>query len=285
MKKILVTTDFSPNAEKAMHFATRMVQGNKEAHLTFFHVVNDAIPTGYSKHNYQTMVQEQIDRNLKQLQESVLNMYREMMVGEADLAEEALVKHGSFVESIISTVDDLDIDLVIMGTHGASGLKKIFVGSNTADVMEKVPCSVLAIPDEYSNAPVTRIAYATDFMNVEDGLDKIVNFARFFNASIELFHVYAPEKGKTDPTTFDRNGFLRELKEKFNYEHFTLAFVKLNEDQDSLIDGIESYVAQKRPSVIAMATYERMWYENIFRPSKTKQMIFQTTCPLLVVKK
>lgn len=285
MKNILVPTDFSANAEKAMNFATRMVQGNKETKLTFFHVSNEPIPTGFSKADQQTSMDEQLGRDVQRLQKSVLDMYRQMLVKDDEINEEALVKYGDFNTEIINTVKEQNIDLVVMGTLGATGLKKIFVGSTTADVMEKVPCSVLAIPDEYSNSPVTRIAYATDFMNVEDGLDKIVGFAKLFNASIELFHVYLAGKGQTDPTTFDRNGFLRDLKKQFDYEHFTLAFVKLKDDEDDLIDGIESYVAQKRPSIIAMATYEKMWYQSIFKPSKTKQMIFQTTCPLLVVKK
>ncbi len=285
MKKILVPTDFSANARKAMHFATRMVQANKDAHITFFHVSNEPIPTAFSKKDYQASMQEQLNEDVKKLQDSVVEMYRNMLVKDDEINETALVKYGKFSEEIVTTVQELDIELVIMGTFGASGLKKVFVGSNTADVMEKVPCSVLAIPDEYSNAPVTRIAYATDFMNVEDGLEKIVSFAKYFNASIELFHIYAVGKGQTDPTTFDRHGFLNDLKQKFGYEHITLAFVKLNDSSDDLIDGIESYVAQKRPSIIAMATYEKMWYENIFKSSKTKQMIFQTTCPLLVIKR
>jgi nucleotide-binding universal stress UspA family protein len=285
MKKILVPTDFSANARRAMHFATRMVQSNKEAHITFFHVSSEPIPTAFSKKDFQASLQEHLNEDVKKLQDSVLEMYRNMLVKEGEINEVALVKYGKFSEEIVTTVQELGIDLVIMGTFGASGLKKVFVGSNTADVMEKVPCSVLAIPDEYSNAPVTRIAYATDFMNVEDGLEKIVSFAKYFNASIELFHVFTVGKGQTDPTTFDRQGFLNDLKQKFGYEHITLAFVKLNDGGDDLIDGIESYVAQKRPSIIAMATYEKMWYETIFKPSKTKQMIFQTTCPLLVIKR
>lgn len=285
MKKILIPTDFSKNAEKAMHFAARMVQGNKDSELTFLHVIDTPLMTGYAKEEYDKRISELLQENIATIQKHVLEMYRQMLIKEDEINEEAVVKYGDLLGEINNTVQEKAIDLVIMGTHGASGLKKFLVGSSTADVMEKVPCSVLAIPDEYSYSPITRIAYATDFQNVEDGLDKIVSFAKFFNASIELFHVYKPEKGNTDPTTFDRNGFLRDLKKQFDFEHFTLAFVKLGEDQDDLIDGIESYVSQKRPSVVAMATYERMWYENIFKPSKTKAMIFQTTCPLLVVKK
>ena len=285
MKNILVPIDFSPNAEKAMHFAIRMVQGNKDATLYFLNVINTPLMTGYSKDEYDKRIEELLQENIGKIQKHVLAIYKQMLVSENEIREEALVRYGDFLEEVNNAVQEKAIDLVVMGTHGASGIKKVLFGSNTADVMEKVSCAVLAVPDEYGNAPVTRIAYATDFQNVEDGLAEIVDFAKFFHASIELFHVHIPERAKTDPTTFDRNGFLREISKKFNYEHFTLAFIKLIGDQDDLTDGIESYVAQKRPSVIAMATYERMWYESIFKPSKTKAMIFQTTTPLLVVKK
>jgi nucleotide-binding universal stress UspA family protein len=285
MKKILVPTDFSPNAEKAMQFAIRMVQGSKDIHLTFFHVNSNLIPTGISKKALEEQIANRLETDLAKLKQRVIEIYHRMIVGEGEVNDDVLVKYGNFNEEIVNTIKELGIDLVVMGTLGASGLKKIFVGSNTADVMEKAPCPVLAIPAEYSNAPVTRIAYATDFMNVEQSLGTVVNFAKFFNASIELFNVYfAGAKGQTDPSTFDRNGFLEEIKKQFDYEHFTLAFVRLKEVGDDLIDGIEAYVAQKKPSVMAMATNERTWYESIFRPSKTKQMIFQTTCPLLVVK-
>ena len=59
----------------------------------------------------------------------------------------ALSDYNFFIESIRKHVEEKKIDIIVMGTKGASGLKKIIVGSNTGDVITKVKCTTLAVPE------------------------------------------------------------------------------------------------------------------------------------------
>ncbi|CAN5532599.1 hypothetical protein BH23BAC1_BH23BAC1_33470 [soil metagenome] len=72
---------------------------------------------------------------------------------------------GLLDENIKALSEELDIDLVVMGTTGATGLKEVFLGSNTSHAIENLDCPVLAIPEHTKFSPINKIFYATDFQS------------------------------------------------------------------------------------------------------------------------
>lgn len=286
MKKFLIPTDFSNNAGKAMRFAMRAAQNNPQIHLVFFHATGTEIPARTPSRMYAELVEEDIAEGLEKLKKEVHAQFKELDMNPSELSSETVAIYGSFKDNIQSEVKRLGIDMIIMGTCGASGLKKVFFGSNTVSVMERVNCPLLAIPDNYKFHEVKHIAYAADFLAVEEGFEHIVELAKLFNASIDIFHINSILPHRIEPDTFDKVQFVEKLQKKFQYEPITLEFIELSEeDSDDALLGIQMYVSKKHPSILAMATYSRAWIEKLINPSLTKEMMFHTEIPLFAFKK
>lgn len=286
MKKLLIPTDFSHNAAKAIKFAMRLAHHNPNVHLVFFHATDTEVPARIPSRMFAEIVENDIATGLEKLKKEVHTHLHELSIKANEINSEVLAVHGNFKENIQYEVQKLGVELIIMGTCGASGLKKFFFGSNTVDVMERVNCPVLAIPDNYKFHEVKNVAYAADFLTIEEGFEKVVGLAQLFNAPLNIFHIDTVLPHRLDAHSFDKAHFIDGLKQKFNYEQMSLEFREMGEeDSDDAIDGIQAYVAQKHPSILAMATYDRVWIEKLINPSITKEMMFQTEIPMFAFKK
>jgi nucleotide-binding universal stress UspA family protein len=165
-----------------------------------------------------------------------------------------------------------------MGTQGASGLEKVLLGSFTADVVEKVDCPVLVIPESATFHVPHRIMYATDFQfNDFSCLNQVSEIARVFDAEIIVSHISADLTKQQEEE--DLMDWFMEIAEtnisypKLLYKTYTGENVleKLNKAIDEL--GVE---------ILCMSTVKRTFLERIFKSSLTKEMVYQTHHPLLV---
>jgi nucleotide-binding universal stress UspA family protein len=136
LKKILVPIDFSENSRKALTYALRFAE-QFGASITLLHVVEPIIypaDSGFVPVEMQTMAASmQTDAKTK------LNAIKPPLTGEA------LVRTGSPFHEIATLAKKLDIDLIIIGTHGYTGLKHLFLGSTAERVVRYAPCPVLTV--------------------------------------------------------------------------------------------------------------------------------------------
>jgi nucleotide-binding universal stress UspA family protein len=286
MKKLLIPTDFSHNAAKAMKFAMRLAHHNPNVHLIFFHATDTEISTRVPSRMYAELVENDLAMGLEKLKKEVHTHLQELGIKNTEINSEVLAVSGNFKDNIKYEVQKLGVEMIVMGTCGASGLKKFFFGSNTVDVMERVSCPVLAIPDNYKFHEVKTVAYAADFLTIEEGFEKVVGLAKLFNAPLTIFHIDTVLPHRLDHHSFDKANFIDNLAKKFGYEQINIEFREMGEeDSDDAMEGIQAYVAQKHPSILAMATYDRVWIEKLINPSLTKEMMFQTEIPMFAFKK
>jgi nucleotide-binding universal stress UspA family protein len=78
---------------------------------------------------------------------------------------------------------------VVMGTHGATRLKKFFLGSNAVYVLQNADIPVLTVPGQFSFKQMNHIAYASDFDNMDEEIVQVVEFAKMFEAYVHVMHV------------------------------------------------------------------------------------------------
>jgi nucleotide-binding universal stress UspA family protein len=142
LKRILVPTDFSKFSQNALNYAAAFA-GKFEAELHLLHVVQNLAlvipeiisvepPVTPSIEQLTTAVQAAFDRIIKENQLQNLNVKRE-------------VREGAPFYEIIQYARDAGIDLIVMGTHGHSGLVHVLLGSVTEKVVRKAPCPVLTV--------------------------------------------------------------------------------------------------------------------------------------------
>jgi len=187
MKNILFPTDFSPNANNALNFAVeiaRKVNGN----LILFHAYSvQLIDPNMPAEIYLSAYQEEektAKENLEKLSGRIIEANKDAS-GKSLFATDAIVTQGLVVDEVLSMIDEYKIDIVVMGTHGASGITELILGSNTASIIEKSPAPVLAIPHNADYKDLKNIVYAYD--DIKSGLPsfrKLLEFAEIYDSDL-----------------------------------------------------------------------------------------------------
>lgn len=278
MKNILCPTDFSPNSENALNYAVeiaRKIKGN----LILLHAYSvQLIDPNMPAEIYLSAYQEE-EKSAKESLEELSNKISESNKDENGnniFNTEAIVTQGLVVDEVLSLINDFKIDIVIMGTHGTSGITELILGSNTASVIEETTIPVLAIPGNAVYKGINNIVYAYD--DIKSGIpsfQRLIEFAKIYDSEITLLHII--ETGK-DTSDLNKKEFDR-IRHSSDYDKIRLELV----NEENIIEGINDYVNSNNVDVLAMAIRKRTLIDKIFSRSLTKKMAYHTKIPLLAL--
>ena len=163
MKKILLPTDFSKNANNAIAYAVQLF---KEDQCTFY-LLHTIMPGSYSIASIDdgpsTKVIEDVARRNAEgrLHEIVMEMKTKF--ANAKHTFEVIIAFNLLSSEVKVVVKERAIDLIVMGTKGATGAKEVFLGTNTMSTIKKVPVAVITIPEEFTFEKPKEILFTTDF--------------------------------------------------------------------------------------------------------------------------
>lgn len=279
IRKILVPTDFSPTARKAALYAAGMA-GKGEATIFLLHViepVTDSIRQPYPLHE---KLQKEISKN--RMNELGLLLQSISLACPSIKIEKAIVT-GTVTTAILDFAENNQMDLVVMGTKGASGLKQLFMGSVAAGTISRSHLPVLAIPDEYEMVEPDAILFATNhFEENTDLLKKLAGLATLYAATIHV--VVFVNRATGGAGDFINAGnrltqYLEFLKQTFPSVSFKGEVLEGEQFEQT----IEEYDLKNEVDIIAMVTYPKSLWEKFRRKSETKKMAFHSKIPLLAI--
>jgi nucleotide-binding universal stress UspA family protein len=282
MKNLLVPTDFSDNAKGAMAYAIQLAAA-LGAQLHFYHATGRVIPRVADQALYHRYREDYLAEHREDLQEQVWAVYHQLGIEQKAQAANLVVREGELLLHVGELVAELSIDLIVMGTHGATGLKRWFVGSNTAGVFSQAACPVLAVPAGYHYRPIQKIGYASDLLKLDPEVAAVVAFARPFGAAIDVVHVYPVFPVQVDLATFGREAIAAQLGARHSYQKINIELVRTEVDND-VETGIETYVSQDAPSLLVMFNHARSWFDRIVEGSHTRQHLMTSQLPLLALR-
>lgn len=276
MKKILFPTDFSKTSENAflyaLHIANRFDATISTVH-TFTAPVVATTP--------MVMVEEmaELTERFEMQEYQVFNQKLHEIAIEAGFGNvniDHTLEYGLAVEEIVRMSEKQKFDLIIMGTEGAEGVGKWLYGSHAASVVSKATCPVLIIPNGATYQNISRIAYATNFEDLNDNvIEDLLVWVGKFDAKLYFVHVAA--KGEyIDSEQYANMAEISELAERYQNVHFKILY-----DSD-ILDELEDYVEDEKIDMMVMVTHRYPFFKRLFTPSLTKQMAFETEVPLLV---
>lgn len=280
MKTILIPTDFSPHSLRAMKFAVRMLATQTDVKLIFFHATETQLHPRIPTNLYRDAVHFDLETNWERLKDYSNRMLKHLGIEKPPFEIDWIVKHGEFLRNILETIEEQKVDLVVAGKSTSTGLTRFFYGSESAELLEKSPCAVLMYPAKSKKRQIHKISLASVTLELDSFFADLVDFAKLFDAEIEVFHIHDPQ---TDVEAFDISGFIKRLRQKYSYDKLKLSFVKAG--SDDTVENIEAYMEACNPDMISVASYERPWYEKIFNYSITKNLAFEADIPLLVLKR
>ena len=193
LKNILFATDFSPCSQIVLPLLHDLaLRYGSAVHLV--HVIAPAVRSAVPMDHVPELDVDQSDA------ESALNAMQ-ASVFFSGIAHTATVERGEVWEVLASLVEEKKIDLIVVGTHGRRGLKKLVLGSTAEQVFRQARCPVLTIGPHASNLDMARasiapILFATDFSSgSEHALPYAVSLARANHSGLILLHAIPPAVG------------------------------------------------------------------------------------------
>jgi len=273
MKTILFPTDFSNNANRALEYAVEIaVLTNASLHL--LHVYTPML----SKDNvYSTLLTDEVADAQREAAEKMKVLIETIGKEFPNLSCTSEVKIGPVVDEILSAATEKNAELIIMGTLGANKLSKMIFGSNTAAIIEKSECPVLAVPSNCTYRPPKKILFATNFSYKDlDGIKKLARIGEAFNAEIILGHVDISIDEENDETSSMEN-FFNEVKRIISYPKISY---QVTSDHNVSM-GLDKIIEEFSIDLFALSTHKRTWFEKIFNPSLTKKISHHANIPLL----
>lgn len=279
MKKIIVPTDFSANAMKAVTYAAEIAR-RSGAVIYLLHVMEPIIDKIRQPYPLHERLQEEIAcarlSELNTLKDTLAEAYPELTL-KTELAK------GTVTTTILDIAEHQKADLIVMGTQGASGLKEVFTGSITGDTIARTKIPVLAVPFEYLMEEPDAIVFATNrFEENRQLLDKIVELASLFNAVIHVVVFVDIDTSTADYYIHNRkqlNQYVGFLKQTYPGISFTGDLLEDKEFEET----IDDYDIKNEVDIVTMITYPKGFWEKLMRKSFTKKMAFHSTIPLLAI--
>jgi nucleotide-binding universal stress UspA family protein len=272
MKTLLVPTDLSNAADAAVTFAAGFAQKEK-AEIVLLHVFRLKVVFPDES--------GEVDPKIAFEEQEVINKLLEKKCNQISSAKKVKCRHissmGLAVDEILATAEKIKPDFIMMGTKGASGARKVILGSNAARVIEKAECPVIAVPEGVKYEGIRNIAYAADYHAADvSAIKKLVDIAKPFHAAIHVLHIASGEllRAVEEPLMQE---FTAKIKRKVEYKNisFELIFGKSVEKE------LEKYISSKAPDLLAMSTVHRNFLSKLFGSSVTKRMAYHADVPLL----
>ncbi|MGZ5222066.1 MAG: universal stress protein [Chitinophagaceae bacterium] len=282
MKTILVPSDYSKNADTALLYAIKL--GNLlQTNLVVFHcyqVSFNVIAEARSEEQTDLLIKKDIALHVEKLQSHVKSAYKELGINTVPSTTIVGAELNPLVvEKTIEVARQHHADLIVMGTHGASGLNKLFFGSNTSTMISKSGIPVLAIPENYSFKNIETIALASDLEDPEDELKRVMPFVTALDARLDIVHL-----------DYGLDAFGRKEQqavkfiEKCDYKKIRLVKQKAVLEH-TLLKQLRKYLDEHKPEWIIMFTKERSFWDKILLRSKTEDMANFLELPLLSFRK
>jgi len=265
MKKILIPTDFSDNANNALRYAIN-IANYFEAEVHVLHVYAPLSLTG-SYDDIREYIKENSERDLS----DNLRLFKDTLWGRTQLKGRAI--SGNIRDVICSIAQHEKMDLVVMGTQGASGLKEVFLGSNTSAVMKKIEVPLLAVPSRFTYRPIKDITFGVDsgIVTKSEILKPLIEIAKAYKAIVKVMHLETEKMIVGYDPGIDIS--LKGVKHSFH---------KIIGSNDT--NGvINLFVLEEKSDMLCLIRRKRSFWENLFHTSVTLKEVFDSPVPLLVL--
>ncbi|ERM84145.1 hypothetical protein P872_15285 [Rhodonellum psychrophilum GCM71 = DSM 17998] len=266
--KILVPTDFSDNANNALEFAKKIALMHGASITLLF--------TFYAIYDFAAQAAEIVDQIEKDAKKA---MKEEVKEGEKEgLKVDYKILQGAVSTVITATAFREGYDLIVMGTQGASGMKKALMGSNTGNVIKESKVPVLAVPSNATWKKINKISVSVELAKEEElNYKKLMMLTAPFKVPYEFLHVEKTHAFEKDITLKGLESYLKE-----NYPKQSISFIVKTAEE--VTTGIDKYLKKNKGTLLVMFYKNKSFFEYLFNKSQTVEMVYHTHVPLLVLK-
>tara|TARA_R110000868_G_scaffold200671_1_gene448169 strand:- start:14078 stop:14932 length:855 start_codon:yes stop_codon:yes gene_type:complete len=276
MRKILLPTDFSDNAWNAIVYALEFFKNER----CIFYILHTYTPA-YYRLDYMMggpsfsaipdigidIALEGLDKTLADINTQYPNKKHEFKTVSA---------FNILTDEIQELTEKENIDLIVMGTQGATGAKEIFLGTHTVHVIRKSKKPVLVIPNEYKYKAVNSILFPSDYTNTIklSELALLIDIIKLQEAKLQILNV---------KDTYDLTPEQKTNKEIID-SHFKNIDHSFTELKGKLMpEAIHDYINDNPIGLLAMMNHKHTFLERLIVKSNVDSIVYHTTIPFLVM--
>lgn len=275
MKRILLPTDFSDNSFEAIRYAL-LVFKDVECKFYLLHTYTPAIY--HTDYLIGSPGQIGLGDILKDSSLTRLEKLQNRLEEQYENPKHTLMVHSAF-NTLLGEIDDMveaeNIDLIVMGTKGATGAKEILFGTHTVHVIKKAKCPVLAIPPKFEYEAPKEILFPTDY-EIEyqkENFETLLNIANQHKSRINVMHVRAG---------YDLNE--AQEKHKAGLEKLLGSQSLFHEVPDNgIIAAVNEFQLKNKINLLVMVQNKHTFLERLFIEPIIKKIGFHVTVPFMVL--
>lgn len=274
MKKILFPTDFSEAANNAFDHAlefAKIVKGELILLHTFELPIYD---NQFFPENYNVLFES--------IQLTQFDMFKNEIPKLRAIADERNLNHikmshrlmdGTLLFNIKKAIEEENIDFIVMGTSGATGWEAFFLGTNTGNVLTAVDVPVLSVPSDAKFKKIEIIGFTTRYRAKDKkALIDVLKIAKKTNAVVKCLYVKTTDSDVSAST-------IKEWEDEFAGEPILFSLIPSDDVQDTILD----FVLFKDIDILAMMTYKRNFFVELFKPSLTQKFSNRLGIPVLAI--
>ena len=266
MQRILIPTDFSIVAENALDYAIEIASTFNSklflCHVYHIHKVDYNLNFSEEEQPYRKRLVQQME---------LTKLKFENKIQQKGLSLQTIIDKDTIFSLFSEKVDQYGIDLIIMGSKGATGLEKMIFGTVAATALDSAKVPVLVVPPGYSFASFEQILLAKDQHEIAKRvLLPLQKLALAHSAKVCMLRV----NDGLDENTASANTVALEGVET-SYHEIPMS--------KSVNESINTFVKEQPTDLMVMVRREKGFFEGIFKRSITKNQVYNSEIPLLVL--
>jgi nucleotide-binding universal stress UspA family protein len=275
MKTLVVPTDFSSVSVNAMNYAVDMAQAIN-AGIVLLHVYN--VPVSFTDPPVSPVttisVEEMKRTSEERLQELKKNLVT-VTAGKVEVFTEARL--GDTIEELTSICKSVEPLAIIMGSHGATGLERMIMGSTTLTAIRQLRCPVIVVPPGTTYHGIKKIGLACDFENIVQStpVEYIKNIVREFGADLYVLNVQDIDQDDLEDTIMD-TAYLDAMLEDVRPKYVQLT-------GKDVVESINSFAEHNNLDLVMIIPKKHRFIDSLLHKSKSKELISHAHIPIVSI--
>lgn len=272
MKTILLATDFSKAANKAIYIATQIAI-KQEARLILFHSYR--FMNTYDD-NYGYPIDE-----VKKISSKKLNYLKRRILDKIEQPLEIILcnRHGFVMDTVKEVIAEFGVDMIIMSSVGDTPFGAGYFGSIATEMLDKLNVPMLILPPKYKLVYIENAVMAIDLKKPIDTIafDKSIYFLRDLDAIVDVLYV-AKTPQQADSEEIREAGLrLREMLK--NVPHTFQTAIGANQ-----IDEMNDFVKKRKAQLLITFPKHHTFFEKVFLQGNTRRLVFDAEVPVLAIQ-
>lgn len=270
--KVMIPVDFTPVSEKALEILAFLMDKTPiETHLVHVIQVNEADWAGSNE------ASETLDHKALKIREQQAAEKLEALKLHVDFKFSSAILYGGLTTELCRYAQTNRMDLILMGTKGATGLLEKISGSEAQQLVRHTEIPVITIHEFASITPIRQVLWVADFKETQHpnpAIDTVLKLQHLFGTKIHLLQILKQEDEELEATIRENMQHFAQTLGLQNYE------LHLKHDYQ-VPHGVRSFNQETEMDLVVIGTHSRSGFSKIFFGSVAETLINRCIRPLL----